>query len=394
MRDFGLKHRARPLAEAAGLPLLPGTGLLRGRGRTRPGGGAHRLSGDAQEHRRGRRDRHAAVPRREPLGDAFESVQRLGRNNFANAGVFLERYVERARHVEVQIFGDGQGGVLALGERDCSLQRRNQKVVEETPAPNLPAEVREALLETARRLGERVAYRSAGTVEYIYDPDTGAFYFLEVNTRLQVEHGVTEEVTGIDLVEWMLRLGAGELPDPREISSRGRRGTPSRPGSMPRTRASGSSPSSGLADPGRVSGRGTLRHLGRGRHRGPALLRPHARQDHRPGGGPRQRPQPAGRGPGPDPVAGIETNLDYLRQIVEDPVFAAGRQTTRYLNDLAYRPATIEVLAAGTQTTVQDWPGRLGYWDVGVPPSGPMDDLAFRIANRLVGNAGAPPGWN
>ena len=112
----------------------------------------------------------------------------------------------------MQIFGDGKGGVIALGERDCSMQRRNQKVIEETPAPHLTPRLRQALLDAAVRLGKAVNYQSAGTVEYIFDASSGEFYFLEVNTRLQVEHGVTEEVTGIDLVEWMVRQAAGDLP--------------------------------------------------------------------------------------------------------------------------------------------------------------------------------------
>ena len=153
------------------------------------------------------------------LGKSFESVQRLSQNNFSNSGVFLEKFVEHARHVEVQLFGDGGGQVLALGERDCSAQRRNQKVIEEAPAPGLSDDVRSRMHATARQLGESIGYRSAGTVEFIYDPDTTEFYFLEVNTRLQVEHGVTEQVYGVDLVRWMVELGAGILPDLSELGS-------------------------------------------------------------------------------------------------------------------------------------------------------------------------------
>src|SRR6202000_1026899 len=132
------------------------------------------------------------------------------RANCTDAALSLEKLVTTARHVEVQIFGDGAGGVVALGERDCSLQRRNQKVIEETPAPHLPAATRASLIASAVRLARAVNYRSAGTVEFLYDSDRDDFFFLEVNTRLQVEHGVTEQVTGVDLVEWMIRGAAGD----------------------------------------------------------------------------------------------------------------------------------------------------------------------------------------
>lgn len=208
---FGLKHKARALAEAAHVPLLPGTGLLSSLDEalfeaarigypvmlksTAGGGGI------------GMQRCFSA----EELRSAYSSVKRLSENNFSNGGMFLEKFIENARHIEVQMFGDGQGNVIAIGERDCSAQRRNQKVIEECPAPNLSEDVRQALLATAVQLGEQVSYRSAGTVEYVYDDLSGQFYFLEVNTRLQVEHGVTEQVYGVDLVRWMIELGAGEL---------------------------------------------------------------------------------------------------------------------------------------------------------------------------------------
>ena len=218
IREFGLKHRSRELAALAGVPMTPGTGLLSSLGealaqaerigypvmlKSTAGGGGIGLS---------RCDNEAE------LTAAYDSVQRMGEHFFRDGGAFIERYVDNARHVEVQIFGDGQGRVLALGERDCSVQRRNQKVIEETPAPNLPPATRAALLEAAVRLGESVGYRSAGTVEFIYDPARDSFYFLEVNTRLQVEHPVTEAVTGLDLVECMLRVAAGEPLDLQAMS--------------------------------------------------------------------------------------------------------------------------------------------------------------------------------
>ena len=214
MRDFGLKHRSRELAAKARVPLAPGTELLscldealqaaKRLGypvmlKSTAGGGGIGLS-------------RCATP--EELIAAYESVQRLGLQYFRDGGLFLERYIDRARHIEVQIFGDGEGQVVALGERDCSIQRRNQKVVEETPAPNLGDATRAVLLDAAVKLGKSVNYRSAGTVEFIYDTSDQNFYFLEAtNTRLQVEHPVTEMVTGHDLVECMVRVAAREPLD-------------------------------------------------------------------------------------------------------------------------------------------------------------------------------------
>ena len=194
LRVFGLKHTARALAKQHNVPLLEGTELLENIDAALRAAEAIgypvMLKSTAGGGGIGMRVCYSTTE----LSDAFEAVKRLGQNNFSDAGVFIEKYIERARHLEVQIFGDGQGDVLALGVRDCSVQRRNQKVIEETPAPNLPDGVADALCAAAISLAQAVNYRSAGTVEFVYDSATDRFYFLEVNTRLQVEHGVTEQV--------------------------------------------------------------------------------------------------------------------------------------------------------------------------------------------------------
>jgi urea carboxylase len=406
MRAFGLKHTARQIAGENGVPVLPGTALLSSLAdalaaadqigypvmlKSAAGGGGIGMR---------------LCERAADLAESYAAVQRLSQSSFGSGGLYLEKFVSRARHIEVQIFGDGAGTVVALGDRDCSAQRRNQKVIEETPAPGLAAATRARLLEAAVRLGQGVSYRSAGTVEFIYDADTAQFYFLEVNTRLQVEHGVTEEVTGIDMVEWMVRLAAGEVgrtpwsaagpltglrPEADEGVGRGPGGPPHIGCSMQvrlyaEDPAKNFQPSAGRLShvewPSRArvetwveSGSEVTPYydpmlaniIVRGTDRRAALreMRAALAECH---------------------IAGIETNLEYLRQVCADPAFEAGGITTSFLRGFGYQRNALEVIDPGTQTTIQDYPGRVGYWHVGVPPSGPMDALSFRMANRLLGN--------
>jgi urea carboxylase len=395
MEQFGLKHTARALAEEAGVPLLPGTDLLTGLDEALKAaediGYPVMLKSTAGGGGIGMSRCYSA----EDLGKTFESVQRLSQNNFSNDGVFLEKFVEHARHIEVQLFGDGHGQVLALGERDCSAQRRNQKVIEEAPAPGLSDEVRSRMHTTARQLGESIRYRSAGTVEFIYDPDTTEFYFLEVNTRLQVEHGVTEQVYKVDLVRWMVELGAGTLQDLAEMSGKL---TPS--GHAIQARIYAEDPNKDFQP-----GAGLLTNVEWPDEEGlridtwiqpgtevsplfdPMLAKVIVHEPDREAA--RQRLMQALDN---SRLYGIETNLKYVRQVLDDPRFIEGRLFTRTLNEFDYRPATVDVISGGTLTTIQDYPGRIGYWEIGVPPSGPFDCYSFRLGNRLLGNPEGAPG--
>jgi acetyl-CoA carboxylase, biotin carboxylase subunit len=157
------------------------------------------------------------------LRSAFETARSRASRFFSSPAILLERYIEGARHVEVQVLGLADGRVVVLGERDCSVQRRHQKVAEETPSPGVSDELRRDMLAGAVRAAEAVGYRNAGTVECLVDPGAQSYVFLEMNTRLQVEHPVTELVTGLDLVEEQLRIAAGEAPT-RDLSDVKRRG--------------------------------------------------------------------------------------------------------------------------------------------------------------------------
>ena len=385
IRTFGLKHSARALAAAHGVPLAPGTELLTDEEEagkaareigfpvilkaTAGGGGiGMRICEDEAAVRQG-----------------FAGVARLGEGNFGDAGVFLERYIGRARHIEVQIFGDGQGRIMPLGERDCSLQRRNQKVVEEAPAPLISDQKRAELVDAAVRLGQAARYRSAGTVEFLFDTEREEFFFLEMNTRLQVEHGVTEEVMGIDLVEWMIRGAAEDFsfldaapPVPRghALQVRLYAEDPAldyRP--TVGTLTAVSFPQSVRAETWCMAGTAVsawydpmlAKLIVHGPTREGAIAAMQAVLDQ-------------------SRVDGIETNLRWLRDVVRNEQFAAGQVSTRLLDTVAYKPHSVRVVSGGTATTVQDWPGRQGLWAIGVPPSGPMDDRSFRLGNRVLGN--------
>lgn len=391
MEVFGLKHSARELARKAGVPLLPGTGLLSGVKKaeeeaenigypvilksTAGGGGIGMRICDSGEE----------------LRTNYETVCHLAAANFNDAGVFLEKYISRSRHVEVQIFGNEYGETAALGERDCSVQRRNQKVVEESPAPNLPEQVRQSMYSAARHLADHVGYRSAGTVEFLYDESTQKFYFLEVNTRLQVEHGITEEIFGIDLAEWMIKEAAGELrnlpalvkqPIGHAIEVRVyaedcvndfRPGTGKidavrwDPSARVETWIQKGAEVTSLYDPM------LAKLIVHETDRETAVEKMKTVLDQ-------------------SRIYGITSNLQYLKAFLEMEEYKQGILCTAMLKEFRPQEKALEVLDGGVQTTVQDYPGMTGYWFVGVPPCGPMDNYNFRIGNRILGNPEDVPG--
>ncbi len=385
IEDFGLKHTARQIAKDNDVPLLEGSELLESLDEAKvtannigypvmlkstAGGGGIGMSLCFSE---------------DELVDAFDGVIKLAGSNFSNSGVFLEKYIQTARHIEVQIFGDGLGNIKTLGERDCSIQRRNQKVIEETPAPNISDELREELYEASYKLAKAVDYKSAGTVEYIYDTKTDKFYFLEVNTRLQVEHGITEEVCGVDLVEWMIRIAAGDNkplldykhnPKGHAIEVRvyaedgGKNFQPSTglitKVELPKdvrcdTWIEDGCEVSPFYDPLLLK----LITVSNTREENILKLQNALEQSR---------------------IYGIESNLSYLENIVKQDFFKDATFYTKVLDTLEYVPYKVDILKSGTLTTIQDFPARQGYWAVGIPPSGAMDSLTPRLLNQLLKN--------
>lgn len=398
MEAFGLKHRARELADRAHVPCVPGTGLLQSPDdalksaevigypvmlKSSAGGGGMGLQ---------------VCWGAEQLRQAYESVTSRGKALFGSGAVFLEKYVEKSRHIEIQIFGNGQGDCVSFNERECSIQRRNQKVIEEAPSPFVAnnSGLREKLNEAAISLGKLVKYRSAETIEMLVDDSTAKFYFLECNVRLQVEHPVTEISHDIDLVALMLMQAEKELNGQGGVSGAELAKLTSEPrGWAIEARLYAEDPIRNYApSPGvlqlvdfsheegtRVDGwikTGTLispnfdpllaKMIGSGLTREDAckslkLLLSESK------------------------IKGPPTNLGLLQQILVAKSFEKGSTLTSFLSSdlFQFEPHAFEVISPGISTSVQAYPGRRGILH-GIPEAGPLDSLSLRIANILVGN--------
>lgn len=391
MELFGLKHSARKIAKKADVPMLEGTCLLKNSEeaveaaeilgypvilKSTAGGGGIGM--------------RVCYTKEELIG-AYNSCGHLAKANFNNAGLFLEKYLEKARHIEVQIFGNEYGEVAALAERDCSVQRRNQKVMEECPAVGITEETRTAMKESARKIAMQSGYRSAGTVEFLYDTKTEKYYFLEVNTRLQVEHGVTEEVLGIDLVEWMIKEAAGELRNLDSLFGQAK-------GWSIQTRIYAEdamrnfAPSAGKLDKVEFSPESRVEtwiqdNMVVTSNYDPMLAKIIVKAEDR-----ETAIKKMQKVLDETKIYGVTTNIDYLNSFLKTEGYVTGDLHTHMLDGFEYKEKKIEVIDGGVQTSIQDYPARLGYWDIGVPPSGAMDNFAFRIGNRILGNPLEAPG--
>jgi len=311
LRAGGDKLAAKRIAAEAGVPTIPETDEPPLIVKAAAGGGG-----------RGMR----IVRAREELDDALAAARREAQSAFGDDRVYLERYLERPRHVEIQLLADSHGNVVALGERDCSVQRRHQKVLEESPSPALGPELRARMSDAAVRFAQAIGYAGAGTAEFVVEGEE--FFFLELNGRIQVEHPVTEAVTGLDLVQWQLRIAQGEALDVHPSSS----------GHAVEVRLYAEDPRTFLPQAGRID------HL-----RLPSLVRVDAGVEEGDEVGTAYDPMIAkliAHGPTRDDaldrlaaaiaateVGGVTTNLPFLRWLVGHPAFRAGEATTAFLTE-------------------------------------------------------------
>ncbi|GLY39928.1 biotin carboxylase [Amycolatopsis sp. NBRC 101858] len=390
---MGDKARARELMAAAGVPVLPGSEhatesadvLLADARRI---GYPVILKPVAGGGGKGMRVVHTEAE----LPDAVEEAVRLGRAGFGDGRLLAERYVAAPRHLEVQVFGDRHGNVVHLFERECSLQRRHQKIVEEAPAPHLPAPTRHALLDAAVRGATALGYLGAGTFEFILDGD-GRFFFLEVNTRLQVEHPVTEEITGLDLVEWQLRVADGEpLPlEQWQIRATGHaiecrvyaedpeHGFRPAPGHAEVVRwPQGVRVEAAFDDSGAVPGfydPMVAKLVATGADRPAALARLRTAIEE-------------------TTLVGLTTNLGFLGELLAEPRVAEGRVDTHLVDGFTARPAPhcrdAQALACAAALAVPDraaaaspWTGTIGAFDrAALDPDAPLGRLVLRRDGR------------
>jgi acetyl-CoA carboxylase biotin carboxylase subunit len=336
IRAMGGKTSARALMQAAGVPVVPGDNGPGGKGFASPAeakaaaariGYPVMLKAASGGGGRGMR----LVDSEEKLEAALAGARREALAAFADDAVYLEKAIVRPRHIEIQVFGDEHGGAVHLYERDCSVQRRNQKVIEESPSPAIDDEIRARMGEVAVRAARSVGYVGAGTIEMLFDSVSRSFYFLEMNTRLQVEHPVTELVTGVDLVRWQLAVAQGE-PLPMAQAQIARKGAaiecrvyaedsvrflPS-PGTITSLRVPGGP---GIRDDSGVVA-GSVISV----HYDPMISKLCAWADTRPAAIDRMR-----RALGEYHVGGIRTNLGFHRQVMRHPAFAAGEYDTGFI---------------------------------------------------------------
>ncbi|CEN62479.1 Putative Acetyl-/propionyl-coenzyme A carboxylase alpha chain [Aspergillus calidoustus] len=395
---FGLKHTARELATKAGVPIVPGSqGLVTSEEEavtiaqslgfpvmlkaTAGGGGMGLLTCNTEKEVR----------------DSFQTVQSRGEALFKNAGLFIERYYPSSHHIEVQVFGNGQGKAIAIGERECSIQRRHQKVIEECPSPFVTRnpELRKGLCDAAVRLAESINYGSAGTIEYLVDDESGSFFFLEMNTRLQVEHGITELCYGVDLVELMLKQADAQLSGKKGLHAEFLSSIPVNApnGAAIEARVYAENPVRDFAPcpgtlqsvewkeiPGSRIDTWVYRGIKVSANYDPLIAKVMYHGPDRKQAIEGLRDILTG-----SQICGPPTNLGFLAEILANEDFNRGNTLTKFLNTFKYNLSAIDVVSGGAYTLVQDWPGRPTIGK-GFCHSGPMDSFAFRIANALVGN--------